>query len=65
MFDCPDASHTSPTRMSLIIKLSLLEFIFKKNGPPALGVDNFAFQSPISFDFVLNFSSRSISIYAS
>ena len=37
-------------------RLSLLEFIFKKNGPPAFGVEIFPFQLPSESDFVLNFS---------
>ena len=41
------------------IAYSLLEFIFKKNGPPAFGVEIFPFQLPLESDFVLNFSPHS------
>ena len=46
-------------------KLSLLEFIFKKNGPPSFGDNNFAFQAPVSFDFMLNFWPHSLKIWIS
>ena len=45
MFDWPEQSQTSPERTSLssIVLLPLMVIV---NGPPALGVFSFSFQSP-------------------
>ena len=65
MFDCPDATHTSPAHTSVNASALVAPRIFSAYGPPAGSAGSVTDQRPFASAFVAAFAAATVAVTAS